>query len=219
MYTEEIFYGISCDRCREQYESSGDYSYMTDKGELLESAENDGWREIDGRHYCPDCYVKDPDPIDDDHEYMPKTPYPYCVYKVRRVVAELLESGMGRIKEKDEQLHLRFYLNRKPFDDVLKGAIAQKMGGAKYTVEVEEEQRTNYVERRLHIVIPVQNILKGDRVKVVKHLPYKDCFGKEGKVLSIQNQKFFVVQIFDDKCPDPRYFTIDYLERVDEETT
>ena len=35
MFTEEIFYGIRCDRCGEQYESSGDYSYMTDKGEII----------------------------------------------------------------------------------------------------------------------------------------------------------------------------------------
>ena len=215
MFTEEIFYGIRCDRCGEQYESSGDYSYMTDKGEILETAENDDWREIDGKHYCPGCYVEDPEPIDDDHEYMPKTAYPDCIYGVRRIVAELLESGSGKIEEKDEKLHLCFYLNNHELDDVLKGAIDQKMHGVKYSTEVEEKQRQHYKDRLLHIFIPFQNIVKGDYVKIVKHSVYNDCFGKEGKVIAIRNQRLFVVQIFNVESSDPHFFTMDALERID----
>ena len=219
MYTEEIFYGIRCDRCHEQYESD-EYSYMSGRSEILEAAENDDWREIDGRHYCPDCYVKDPEPADDDHEYMPKTPYPDCVYKVRRIVAELLGYGMGSMVEKDDCLHLRFPLNKDLFDDVLQGAIKKKMDGREYTVGTEDVLSEfcgkNHIRRFLHIAIPFQSILKGDRVRVIKHIMYKDCFGKEGKVLEIRNQRIFVVRIFDDEIPEPRYLTVDYLERIDE---
>ena len=59
MITEKIFYGLMCDRCREDFEGD-EYSYMSDKGEIEEMAENDDWRVIDGRHYCPCCYEEDP---------------------------------------------------------------------------------------------------------------------------------------------------------------
>lgn len=45
MITEKIFYGLMCDRCREDYDGD-EYSYMSDKGEIEETAENDDWRFI-----------------------------------------------------------------------------------------------------------------------------------------------------------------------------
>ena len=198
MITEQIFYGIRCDRCREDYESSGDYSYMSDKGEIEEAAESDEWLEIDGRHYCPHCYEED-SLRDDDHDYTPKPPIPECIFTMRRAVGLLIHQGDGEMRETDDDhLHIRFYMNRNPLTDAIRLTIDQLLGDLQHTVEVEEEKRDTYVARKLHIDVTMPFIHKGDHIRVIEHWGYKDAFGKEGIVKNIYTNGTLTIEIRDD---------------------
>lgn len=213
MITEEIFYGIRCDRCHDSYEGD-DYSYMSDKSEIEEMAENDDWRIIDGHHYCPNCYEKDPEPVDDDHEYTPKPPIPECIRSMRRVVGIMIGQGDGEMREKDDHLHIRFYMNRNPLTDALRLTIDQILGDLPHTIEIEEEKKTNYISRILHIDITMNFIHKGDRVRVIKHNSYMDSFGLEGIVKEVRRNDTFRVDIEINGEKDRRYFSRESIEVI-----
>lgn len=218
MITEQIFYGIRCDRCREDYESSGDYSYMSDKGEIEEAAESDEWLEIDGRHYCPCCYEEDPlkaEYNDDDHDYTPKPPIPECIFTMRRAVGLLIHQGDGEMRETDDDhLHIRFYMNRNPLTDAIRLTIDQLLGDLQHTVEVEEEKHDNYITRKLHIDVTMPFIHKGDRVRVVKHSSYMDSFGLEGVVKDVRPNDTFRVDVEVNGEPSRRYFSRESIEVI-----
>lgn len=62
-------YACVCDRCGKIYEDE-DMGYIAwvDGGQAFESASENGWTEIGGKHYCPDCYEYD----EETDEYKPK---------------------------------------------------------------------------------------------------------------------------------------------------
>ena len=43
MFTENIYYGLRCDRCLKHYFSDEDYNDFASKDEVLENAIEDGW--------------------------------------------------------------------------------------------------------------------------------------------------------------------------------
>lgn len=59
MIYEEIMYGVKCDRCYEIYENGDGCTVSSDKHDMEEEACENDWQEVDGRHYCPDCYTRD----------------------------------------------------------------------------------------------------------------------------------------------------------------
>ena len=222
MITEKIFYGLMCDRCREDFEGD-EYSYMSDKGEIEETAENDDWRVIDGRHYCPCCYEEDPlneEYDDDDHEYTPKPPIPECIFTMRRAVGLLIHQGDGEMRETDDDhLHIRFYMNRNPLTDAILLTINQLLGDLPHTVEVEEEKRDTYVTRRLHIDVTMNFIHKGDRVRVIKHSNYMDSFGLEGIVQDVRLNDSFCVNVEVNGEKSRRYFSRESIEVIKRAST
>lgn len=66
MINEEKCFTLTCDNCHETYfdEDGTGFSMFTDGGQAWECADNDGWYEQDGKHYCPPCYKVD-DEVDD----------------------------------------------------------------------------------------------------------------------------------------------------------
>ena len=52
------FYNVECDRCGKLSEEE---SWWEDKEFVKENAVESGFIEVDGKHYCPNCYT-----IDDD---------------------------------------------------------------------------------------------------------------------------------------------------------
>lgn len=53
---------LECDNCKEifQDEHSG-FSIFVDESSAWEYADNDGWYEDKGKHYCPSCHDFDDD--------------------------------------------------------------------------------------------------------------------------------------------------------------
>lgn len=62
-------YQCVCDRCGKTHvnENLG-YVAWVDGCQAFEDAAEDGWTEIDGKHYCYDCYEYD----EETDEYKPK---------------------------------------------------------------------------------------------------------------------------------------------------
>lgn len=55
MYRPITMYQIICDRCGEVFEGTDIYPELFyDKP--VDIGVNSDWEEIDGKHYCPDCY-------------------------------------------------------------------------------------------------------------------------------------------------------------------
>lgn len=54
---------MNCDHCGKTLVTDG---VQTEKSSLYDAAEEAEWREINGRHYCPECYE-----VDDNDDYVP----------------------------------------------------------------------------------------------------------------------------------------------------
>ena len=58
MIKQVIYYDIICDRCGKSFREESEMCY-TDKDSALMVAEQSEWIDINGKHYCPDCYELD----------------------------------------------------------------------------------------------------------------------------------------------------------------
>ena len=67
MIKEVTYYDIICDRCGKSLTEESEMCYP-DKGSVLTVAEQSEWIDINGKHYCPDCYELD----EVTDEYVPK---------------------------------------------------------------------------------------------------------------------------------------------------
>ena len=217
MYKEAIFYGLQCDRCGDDYES-GEYTYFSDKGDVLDSAIDNDWQEIDGRHYCPCCYEENPDPNhDDDHEYRPKPAYPECIPQLRRFLHVI---GGYRQEEKDGWLKFRTHTGHmeKALAPEYRAMIDKILSSVEHRIEVVDLEKSSNAE--VNIYIHLKRFYKGQRVRVIHHNPYRDAFGKEGEIVSEADPKYgaracYGVHIFDDEDPNPHYSQAEHLELVE----
>lgn len=80
-YLHEIFHAVRCDRCGETHE--GEYEYHVDEQSAWESAQEDGWIEVDNNHYCPCCYHEEND------ENAPLKPLPPIYWTARAACRKL----------------------------------------------------------------------------------------------------------------------------------
>jgi hypothetical protein len=55
------YYKCVCDRCGLNSTENSDYSAWSDEEGAWLDAEGSDWAEIDGNHYCPDCWEYDED--------------------------------------------------------------------------------------------------------------------------------------------------------------
>lgn len=55
MIVSEIFYGVKCNRCGDQYED-GEHSFWSDESSAIENAMESEWIEQKNKHYCNNCH-------------------------------------------------------------------------------------------------------------------------------------------------------------------
>ena len=53
---KQYFYNVECDRCGKL---SDEEHWRVDEDLSKENADESGFIEVDGKHYCPDCYTID----------------------------------------------------------------------------------------------------------------------------------------------------------------
>ena len=62
-------YQCVCDRCGKAFvDDNYNYCAWVDENYASEAANENGWTNIDGKDYCPDCYEYD----EETDEYIPK---------------------------------------------------------------------------------------------------------------------------------------------------
>lgn len=67
---------MSCDRCGEVFSNYDDYTCFSDDDIMSEAEE---WEEVNGRHYCPNCYTYN----EETDEVSVKKPYPFDLKRVK----------------------------------------------------------------------------------------------------------------------------------------
>lgn len=67
MKKNEIMTTYICDGCGERFRDENGFVGYIDY-DIWDDAESSEWREIDGKHYCPDCYEYD----EESDEYVAK---------------------------------------------------------------------------------------------------------------------------------------------------
>ena len=65
---KECFYNVECDRCGKL---ANEELWKDDEAFAKEEAVDSGFIEVDGKHYCPDCYTID----DEDNIVVKKLRY------------------------------------------------------------------------------------------------------------------------------------------------
>lgn len=218
MFTEQIFYGVRCDRCGEMYESSGDYSYMSDKGEIWEQAWDEGWNEHNGHHYCPCCHKVIGKDENEGNIIRVKNGYPQCVQKLK-LLLRLLVGHSPRNEEREGWLHYNVPLQYKGvLSDLSRQMIERTLNEVVFTIDFSEDNR-GY--RYADIAIMLKEFKVGDRVKIIRHSDYRDAFGKEGEVIEVHDgerrpglRQLYAVHIFDDDDPKAHFYDADWMELV-----
>lgn len=113
MFTENIYYGLRCNRCLKHYFSDEDYNDFASKDEVLENAIEDGWIKYNGKHYCPDCSIQD-----ESGESCPKPPIPSVVYEAFSYIRKYIDKYgdcIGKIEEDDAH----YLIYAEPYNAIL----------------------------------------------------------------------------------------------------
>ena len=67
MIEEVTYYDIICDRCGKSLTEESNICYPDTNSALMVAGQSE-WIDINGKHYCPDCYELD----EETDEYLPK---------------------------------------------------------------------------------------------------------------------------------------------------
>ena len=230
MITEEIFYGVKCDRCGDFYEMGGEYTCYSDKGEILDAALDDDWKEIHGRHYCPCCYTEkdgttvtnhchdddDDEREDDSREYIPRPSYPDCYHKLQQFM-QVIIGHKGNESCDDDWLYIWFSLpSNGVLTDLTRQMIDRILEKVEHKIEIiESEKKTPFSSKKVQIGIRNKEFKCGDRVRVCQHQDYKDAYGKEGVVMMLDDlgRRFCYVQFKDEE--KLRTINLDHLELIE----
>ena len=105
MITNEIFYGIKCNRCNELYDD-GEHSFWMDESSAIENAMDSEWVEEKGKHYCPDCHD-----YDEDHEaYTIRPDFPDYLKTLNKFLDNVCRAGERKVIETTESVNVKFRL-------------------------------------------------------------------------------------------------------------
>ena len=228
MITEEIFYGVKCDRCGDVYEMGGEYTCYSDKSEILDSAFDDDWKEIHGRHYCPCCYTEndgttvtnnhdddDDEREDDSREYIPRPSYPDCYHKLQQFM-QVIIGHKGNESCDDDWLYIWFSLpSNGVLTDLTRQMIDRILEKVEHKIEIIEPEKPNTSShKKVQIGIRNKEFKCGDRVRVCQHQDYMDAYGKEGVVMVLDDwgRRFCYVQFKDEE--KLRTINLDHLELI-----
>ena len=226
MITEEIFYGVKCDRCGEVYEMNGEYTCYSDKNEILDAALDDDWKEIHGRHYCPCCYTEkdgttvtnshDDDDEDDDIKYIPRPSYPDCYHKLQQFMQVIIGHKANESRDED-WLYVWFSLQPNVvLSDLTRQMIDRILEQVEHRIEIIEEKPAAHSYKKVQIAIRNKEFKCGDRVRVCQHQNYMDSYGKEGVVMMLDDwgRRLCYVQFSDEE--KPRSIKLDHLELIEQ---
>ena len=134
MIITEVFYGIKCDRCGEIFED-GEHSFWSDESSAMENATESEWAELNGKHYCPNCYEVD----EETDEIKVFEEYPQPLKTLNAFIDKILKGSRDVLEFEDNFLiKCRLYMKPKlkSFEvDYIKSLLGEKFISLDYEIE------------------------------------------------------------------------------------
>lgn len=148
-YMTAIFYAVKCDRCGEYY--VGEYEYYNDKNDALDAAEAEGWAEINGKHYCPNCFEEK------DDENVPLKRLPQIYWTARAACNKLGTMPRVRFTEDGVTVTSGYVSSQKLVEGVIDWMLRQHNSGQDgvYTAECETLASKTVWPHRLIVKIKI----------------------------------------------------------------
>ena len=144
MITEEIFYGVKCNRCLCQYED-GSHSFWSDKGTAIENAIESNWIKKDGKHYCPDCYTSD------GENDIPKEEYPKYVKVIREFLVKIIRGYDLQILDNEDCIFITFWMVGSKLEECDEAYIRDRFKEELISIQVvsNDEKSPKYLHIKL----------------------------------------------------------------------
>lgn len=131
MIVTEVFYGLKCSRCLEQYDD-GDHSYWDDEHTVIENALESDWFVTNGKHYCPDCH----------EDELPKPEFPEHIVKIKKFLTQMIRGNSTIINEIDGKFIISKHLyNQVELDSFDENYIKEMLGDKLISIEVKKHER------------------------------------------------------------------------------
>jgi len=137
MIISEIFYGVKCNRCGEQYED-GEHSFWSDECGAVENAMESEWIEEKGKHYCSECYEQD----EATEENTAKPDFPEHVKNLKKFFEKMIIGHSSRISEQDDCFKISKNLyNTTELNHYETTYIKEMLGDNLILIEVKKHER------------------------------------------------------------------------------
>ena len=137
MIVSEIFYGVKCNRCGEQYED-GEHSFWSDEDNAIENAMESEWIEEKGKHYCTECYEYN----EEKDENLPKIDFPEYIKKTKKFIDKMLLSYSAKISEKEDYFEISTGIyNETTFEKFEENYIKELLGKNLISLEYQKHER------------------------------------------------------------------------------
>lgn len=138
MITTEIFYGIQCNRCKEDFQDYNDHSFWIDKSSAIEQAMDSEWIEEKGKHYCPNCYELD----EETDENKIREDFPIHVKELKKFFDKMVTGISETVIEKDDCFIISTSLyNRQKLDSFEENYIKEMLGEKLISFECKKHER------------------------------------------------------------------------------
>lgn len=137
MIVSEIFYGVKCNRCGEQYED-GEHSFWSDESGAVENAMESEWIEEKGKHYCTKCYE-----YNEEFEIQSIKPdFPKNVKLLKKFFDRIIIGHSSNITEQENEFKVSIILpNQEGLKSYDTNYITDMLGSSLISIKVEKHER------------------------------------------------------------------------------
>lgn len=131
MIVTEVFYGLKCSRCQEQYDD-GEHSYWVDESTVIENALESGWLMDNNRHYCSNCHV----------DGLVRPEFPEYIIKVKKFLTQMVSGNSTKIEQIQDKFVITRHLNKQVELDSLDGNyIKETLGDKLISIDIKKHDR------------------------------------------------------------------------------
>lgn len=109
MIITDVFYGLKCNRCGEQYDD-GEHSFWSDESAAFENASESGWIEQKGKHYCENCFSHN----EDSDEVTIFEDFPEHLKTLNKFIDRVAFATQRNVFEKNSEFLVKCRLYRQP---------------------------------------------------------------------------------------------------------
>ena len=147
MIISEIFYGVKCNRCGEQYEDD-EHSFWSDEDNAIENAIESEWMEDKGKHYCTNCYDFD----EETEERTAKPDFPEHVKNLRKFFEKMIVGSERNTTEGDNHFTVSKSLYKRQKLETFEENYIKEMLGDKF-ISLECKKHERYTQFYCYVMV------------------------------------------------------------------